>query len=227
MSPKPLKRKPPEKPVDNKKAIKNILTLLKDHKAKLIITIVCAIISTAFTIIAPLLIGKSTTIIYEGTTKIINHTGTIDLNSLINLLIIVVVLYVVSALFSYLQSYFIIELSTKISFDLRQRIMDKILYLPMEKIGENKRGDILSRMTNDIDSLQHGISQSFIQLTTAVITLVGVFIMMLSINVIMALATIVLVPIAFLVIKFITKHSQSYFLKQFPHFCTTQRIIIN
>ena len=129
MSPKPLKRKPPEKPVDNKKAIKNILTLLKDHKAKLIITIVCAIISTAFTIIAPLLIGKSTTIIYEGTTKIINHTGTIDLNSLINLLIIVVVLYVVSALFSYLQSYFIIELSTKISFDLRQRIMDKILYL--------------------------------------------------------------------------------------------------
>ena len=214
MSPKPLKRKPPEKPVDNKKAIKNILTLLKDHKAKLIITIVCAIISTAFTIIAPLLIGKSTTIIYEGTTKIINHTGTIDLNSLINLLIIVVVLYVVSALFSYLQSYFIIELSTKISFDLRQRIMDKILYLPMEKIGENKRGDILSRMTNDIDSLQHGISQSFIQLTTAVITLVGVFIMMLSINVIMALATIVLVPIAFLVIKFITKHSQSYFLKQ-------------
>lgn len=214
MSPKPLKRKPPEKPVDNKKAIKNILTLLKDHKAKLIITIVCAIISTAFTIISPLLIGKSTTIIYEGTTKIINHTGTIDLNSLINLLIIVVVLYVVSALFSYLQSYFIIELSTKISFDLRQRIMDKILYLPMEKIGENKRGDILSRMTNDIDSLQHGISQSFIQLTTAVITLVGVFIMMLSINVIMALATIVLVPIAFLVIKFITKHSQSYFLKQ-------------
>lgn len=214
MSPKPLKRKPPEKPVDNKKAIKNILTLLKDHKAKLIITIVCAIISTAFTIIAPLLIGKSTTIIYEGTTKIINHTGTIDLNSLMNLLIIVVVLYVVSALFSYLQSYFIIELSTKISFDLRQRIMDKILYLPMEKIGENKRGDILSRMTNDIDSLQHGISQSFVQLTTAVITLVGVFIMMLSINVIMALATIVLVPIAFLVIKFITKHSQSYFLKQ-------------
>lgn len=214
MSPKPLKRKPPEKPVNNKKAIKNILTLLKDHKAKLIITIVCAIISTAFTIIAPLLIGKSTTIIYEGTTKIINHTGTIDLNSLINLLIIVVVLYVVSALFSYLQSYFIIELSTKISFDLRQRIMDKILYLPMEKIGENKRGDILSRMTNDIDSLQHGISQSFVQLTTAVITLVGVFIMMLSINVIMALATIVLVPIAFLVIKFITKHSQSYFLKQ-------------
>ena len=84
----------------------------------------------------------------------------------------------------------------------------------MEKVDENKRGDILSRITNDIDSLQHGITQSFIQLTTAIITLVGVFLMMLSINIWMTLATIVLVPIAFLVIAFITKHSQSYFLKQ-------------
>ena len=92
--------------------------------------------------------------------------------------------------------------------------MDKITHLPMDKVEENKRGDILSRITNDIDSLQHGITQSFIQLTTAVITIVGVFIMMLSINVWMTLATIILIPIAFLVIRFITKHSQSYFLKQ-------------
>ena len=95
--------------------------------------------------------------------------------------------------------------------------MDKILQLPMEKVEENKRGDILSRITNDIDSLQHGITQSFIQLTTAVITLIGVFIMMLSINVWMTLATIILIPIAFLVIRFITKYSQSYFLKQLVH----------
>ena len=87
----------------------------------------------------------------------------------------------------------------------------------MDKVEENKRGDILSRITNDIDSLQNGITQSFIQLTTAVITLVGVFIMMLSINIWMTLATIVLIPIAFLVIRVITKYSQSYFLKQLVH----------
>ena len=214
MSPRPLKRKPPEKPADNKKAIKNIMTLLSGHKLKLIMTMVCTIISTAFTIIAPLLIGRATTTIYNGIDNIIHHTGTIDFNTLFSLLTIVVIIYIISSVFSYLQAYFIMELATKISYDLRERMMDKILRLPMEKVDENKRGDILSRMTNDIDSLQHGITQSFIQLTTAVITLVGVFIMMLTINIWMTLATIILVPIAFLVIRFITKHSQSYFLKQ-------------
>ena len=217
MSPRPLKRKPPEKPVDNKKAIKNILSLLKDHKYRLILTVICAILSTAFTIIAPLLIGQATTIIYNGITNIANHTGTLDFESLFNILITVSILYVVSSIFSYLQAYLLIKIATKISYDLRERLMDKILQLPMEKVEENKRGDILSRITNDIDSLQHGITQSFIQLTTAVITLIGVFIMMLSINVWMTLATIILIPIAFLVIRFITKYSQSYFLKQLVH----------
>ena len=106
MSPRPLKRKPPEKPVDNKKAIKNILTLLKDHKFKLTLTVVSAVISTAFTIIAPLMIGQATTIIYDGINRMIGHTGTIDFNSLTYILIIVVVLYVISSLFSYLQSIF-------------------------------------------------------------------------------------------------------------------------
>nr|WP_295000599.1 ABC transporter ATP-binding protein [uncultured Methanobrevibacter sp.] len=214
MSPRPLKRKPPEKPVDNKKAIRNILTLLKDHKWKLILTVICAVVSTVFTIIAPLMIGNATTIIFDGINNMIHNTGTIDVDSLINILIIVVILYIVSSVFSYLQSIFLIEVTTKISYDLRERIINKILHLPMEKVEENKRGDILSRVTNDVDSLQNGITQSFIQLTTAVITLIGVFIMMLFINVWMTLATVILIPIAFLLIRFMTKYSQSYFLKQ-------------
>ncbi len=209
MSPRPIRRKPPENAVDNKKAIKNILTILKDHKFKLALTIICAIISTAFTIIAPLLIGQATTTIFNGI-----NTGLMDFDTLFYLLTIVVMLYVISSLFSYLQSFFLIEVSTKISYDLREKLMDKILSLPMESVDENKRGDILSRITNDVDSLQHGITQSFLQLTTAVITLIGVFIMMLTINIWMTLATIILIPIAFLVIRFITKFSQSYFLKQ-------------
>ena len=217
MSPRPIRRKPPEKPVDNRRAIRNILSLLKDHKYRLIITVICAVLSTAFTIIAPLLIGKATTIIYDGINNLIHHTGSIDFVSLYNILIIVVILYLISSMFSYIQSYLLIKIAAKISYDLRKRLMDKILSLPMEKKKKNKRGDILSRITNDIDSLQNGITQSFIQLTTAVITLVGVFIMMLSINIWMTLATIVLIPIAFLVIRVITKYSQSYFLKQLVH----------
>ena len=217
MSPRPIRRKPPEKPVDNRKAIRNIISLLKDHKFKLIITVICAILSTAFTIIAPLFIGEATTLIYDGIISMVNNTGTLDFTSLMHLLLLVVILYVVSSIFSYLQSYFLIKITTKISYDLRERLMDKILYLPMNNVEENKRGDILSRITNDIDSLQNGITQSFIQLTTAVITLVGVFIMMLSINVWMTLSTVILIPIAFIVIRIITKYSQSYFLKQLVH----------
>ena len=214
MSPRPIKRKPPEKPVDNKKAIRNILYLLKDHKLKLIITFICAVLSTLFNIISPFLIGRATTTIYNGITKMMNHTGTIDMNLLINLLILAVILYVISTVFTYLQSYFLVEISTKISYELRERIMDKITHLAMDKVDENKRGDILSRMTNDVDSLQNGITQAFLQLMTAVITIVGVFLMMLFLNVWMTLATMILVPIAFLLIRFITKHSQEYFLKQ-------------
>lgn len=154
MSPRPLRRKPPEKPVDNKKAIRNILNLLKDHKWKLIVTVICTVISTAFTIIAPLLIGQATTTIFNGINNIIHHTGTIDFNTLFYLLETVVILYVVSSVFSYLQSYFLVEVSTKISYDLRERMIEKVLHLPMDKVEENKRGDILSRVTNDVDSLR-------------------------------------------------------------------------
>ena len=214
MSPRPIRRKPPEKPVDNRKAIKNILGLLKDHKLKLAITVTCAVLSTLFSIIAPLMIGYATTIIFDGINNILHNTGSIDFESLINTLTIVVVLYITSAVFSYLQSYLLIEISTKISYDLRERLMEKITHLPMDSFDENKRGDILSRITNDVDSLQNGITQAFLQMLTAIITIVGVFLMMLTINIWMTLATIVLIPIAFLVIRFITKHSQSYFLKQ-------------
>ena len=214
MSPRPLKRKPPEKPVNNKRAIKNILTLLKDHKWKLILTVICAVISTLFTVIAPLLIGEATTLIFDGINKIIHNTGSIDLNALINILIIVSFLYVISSVFTYLQSIFLVEVTTKISYDLRERLIAKILHLPMDKVEENKRGDILSRVTNDVDSLQNGITQSFIQLLTAIITLIGVFIMMLSINIWMTLATVILIPISFILIILMTKFSQKYFLKQ-------------
>lgn len=209
-----VKRQPPEKPVNNKKAIKNILFLLKDYKLKLLLTFVCALISTVFSIVAPLLIGMATTTIFDGIIAMNNHAGEMDFNTLFFLLGIVVLLYVISAVFSYLQSWFLIDISTNISFNLRTRIMDKITHLSMDDVGENKRGDILSRITNDVDSLQTGITQSFIQLMTAVITIIGVLIMMLSINVWMTLTALILIPISFVLITLITKYSQSYFLKQ-------------
>ena len=214
MSPPPAKRKPPEKAADNRKAIRNILKLLGRYKLKLIVTVICAVISTLFSIISPLFIGQATTTIYNGISNIANGTGTIDLNSLIQLLSIVVILYIISSLFSYLQSYFLVGISTKISYSLRSQIMDKITALAMENVDENKRGDILSRLTNDVDSLQTGITQAFLQMLKAVITIIGVVAMMLYINLWMTLAIVILIPITFLMIIFVTRHSQSYFLKQ-------------
>ena len=108
MSPPPSRRKPPEKATDNKKAIKNILSLLKNYKLKITITVICGIISTVFSVISPLLIGLATTTIYNGINEIMNNTGTIDFNSLLFYLGTVVILYIISSVFSYLQSYFLL-----------------------------------------------------------------------------------------------------------------------
>lgn len=214
MSPPPSRRKPAEKPTDNRKAIKNILSLLGDYKLTLVVTVICAITSTVFSVISPIFIGRATTTIYDGINNILNHTGTIDFSSLIYFLSVVVVLYIISSVFSYLQSYFLVGISTNISYELRSKIMDKITSLAMEDVDENKRGDILSRLTNDVDSLQTGITQAFLQMLTAVITIIGVVAMMLYINVWMTLATVILIPIAFAMIVLMTRFSQSYFLKQ-------------
>ncbi|MBE6500161.1 MAG: ABC transporter ATP-binding protein [Methanobrevibacter thaueri] len=206
-----------DKPVDTRKAIKNIIFLLKDYKLKLIITVICAVISTLFDVIGPLLIGKALTIIYEGVINIINHTGNFDFGSFINILIIAFILYIVSSIFAYLQNYILINVTTEISYNLRKEILEKITHLSMKQIDENKRGDILSRITNDVDSLQSGITQSFLQLITAVITLVGITVVMITINIWMALATLTLVPITFLVIRVITNRSQKYFSKELEY----------
>ncbi len=217
MSPPPSKRKPPEKAADTRKAIKNIMSLLKDYKLRLTVTVICAVISTVFSVISPLFIGQATTTIYDGIINIMNHTGTIDLNAVFYFLGVVVVLYIISSVFSYIQSYVLVGISTAISYRLRSRIMDKITSLAMDDVDENKRGDILSRLTNDVDSLQIGITQSFNQMLTAIITITGVVAMMLYINVWMTLATVVLIPIAFAMIIFMTRFSQSYFLKQLTY----------
>ena len=182
------------------------------YKLKLSLTVICGIISTVFSVISPLLIGFATTAIFDGI-----NSGNMNLEYIINLLITVIILYVVSAVFSYLQSYLLLDITTDISFNLRRDLIEKITHLSMGDLDKNTRGDILSRITNDVDSLQSGIVQTFNQLLTGVITIVGVTVMMLSINLWLTLTTIVLVPIAFFIIIKVTKFSQDYYLKQLEY----------
>ena len=206
------RRAPPEKPANTKQSIKNIFSLLVGYKLKLSLTVICGIISTVFSVISPLLIGFATTAIFDGI-----NSGNMNLEYIINLLITVVILYVVSAVFSYLQSYLLLDITTDISFNLRRDLIEKITHLSMGDLDKNTRGDILSRITNDVDSLQSGIVQTFNQLLTGVITIVGVTVMMLSINLWLTLTTIVLVPIAFFIIIKVTQFSQDYYLKQLEY----------
>ena len=203
------RRAPPEKPANAKQSIKNIFSLLTGYKLKLSLTVICGIISTVFSVISPLLIGFATTAIFDGI-----NSGNMNLNHIINLLIAIVILYIISAVFSYLQSYLLLDITTDISYNLRKDLIEKITHLSMGDLDINTRGDILSRITNDVDSLQTGIVQTFNQLLTGVITIIGVTVMMLSINLWLTLTTIILVPIAFLIITYITKYSQDYYLKQ-------------
>lgn len=210
-------RREVSKPNNTKKSIKQVFSLLKEYKLKLSLTFICAVISTLFTVISPLLIGQATTIIYDGITQIMNHTGTIDFDSLFMLLIIATALYIISAIFTYLQSWFLTQISTDISYNLRKQLIDKVNMLSMDDFDKNKRGDILSRITNDVDSLQTGITSTFLQFMTAIITLVGVFAMMLTINLWMTLVTIILVPISFIVISIVVKRSQKYYQYQLKY----------
>lgn len=206
------RRAPPEKPANTKQSIKNIFSLLVGYKFKLSLTVICGIISTVFSVISPLLIGFATTAIFDGI-----NSGNMNLEYIINLLITVVILYVVSAVFSYLQSYLLLDITTDISYNLRKDLIEKVTHLSMGDLDKNTRGDILSRITNDVDSLQSGIVQTFNQLLTGVVTIVGVTVMMLSINIWLTLTTIVLVPIAFFIIFKVTKFSQDYYLKQLEY----------
>ncbi|WP_455644863.1 ABC transporter ATP-binding protein [Methanosphaera sp.] len=227
MSPPPGRppKKLPEKPVDMRKSARNIISLLKDYKLKLLITLICAILSTTFSVIGPLIIGDATTLIYDGINKLLNNTGTINLEQLYHLLIIAVILYIVSAVFTYLQSWLLTQISTEISYNLRKQIIDKITSMSMSDLDANKRGDILSRITNDVDSLQTGITSTFIQLMTAIITIVGVVIMMFYLNIWMALATVLLVPLSVIVIRVMTRYSQKYFKEQLNYKGRTNTLI--
>ena len=203
-----------EKPLNKKKEMKHILSLILNHKLKFTIAFICTVISTIFTVISPLLIGDAITLIYQGTSNIINHTGSMDFNGLINILILAVILYAISFVFGFLQSYFIISISAKISYNLREKMINKVVQLPMSEIDENKRGDILSRITNDVDYLSSGITESFLELMTIAITIIESVIIMLTINVWMTILIALLVPISFILIRVMTKYSQKYFQSQ-------------
>ena len=193
---------------------KTILRLIRMYKFKFFLISVCILISIAFTVICPILLGDAINIILDGSVKILNHTGTIDFLALYNLLILLIVLYLVSALFSYLQSYFLNRASTDIVYALREQMVTKVLELPMGSVDENKRGDIISTFSNDIDLLHEALTSQFTYYATTLVTLALTLIIMIMINLWLTIAIVVVVLCSCGLIAIVVKISQKYFNKQ-------------
>lgn len=187
---------------------------LSEYKWKLIIVFIFAIAGTVFTIVGPKILGKATTEIYSGIVKKISGTGGIDFDYIFSIIMILVGLYIISAICSLIQSLVMTDVSQKLTYRMRDDLSKKIHRLPMNFFDKQSKGDVLSILTNDIDTFGQNFNQSITEIITAVCTVVGILIMMLSINVQMTLISLLILPISAFIVKKIVGKSQKYFTAQ-------------
>ena len=203
-----------EKAKDFKGLMKNLIVYMSRYKFRLCLVLLCAIAGTTFSIVGPKILGKATTELFNGLVAKVQGTGGIDFEKIGQILLSVMALYLVSAAFSLIQGFVMTGISNNVSYSLRKEISQKINRMPMKYFESRTYGEVLSRVTNDVDMLQQGISQSITQLITSVTTLIGVLIMMISINGWMTLAAFLILPVSMLIITTVMKHSQKFFRDQ-------------
>ena len=204
-----------QKANDFKGTMRKLIAYLSKFKISIILVIVFAIGSASFSIVGPKILGKATTKIFEGlVSKVSGVNVGIDFNAIGKIFTFLLFLYLISALFSFIQGFIMSGISQKVSYNLRKEISAKLDRLPMKYFDTKTHGEILSRITNDIDTLNQSLNQSMTQLITSVTTMIGVLIMMLSISGIMTLVAVLILPISMFVISRIIKKSQKYFRYQ-------------
>ena len=203
-----------EKAKDFKGTIKKLLVYLGNYRAGIVVVLIFAIGSTVFNIIGPKVLGKATTELAGGLMAKVNGTGGLDFAKIGSILLFALGLYVISALFSFVQGWIMTGVTQKVCYRMRKEISEKIDRMPMRYFESRTVGEVLSRITNDVDTLGQGLNQSITQLITSVSTMIGVLVMMLTISPLMTLITIVILPISLLLISLVVKRSQKYFKKQ-------------
>ena len=204
-----------QKAKDFKGTMKKLASYLSTFKIAILVVIIFAIGSATFSIVGPKILGKATTEIFNGLINKISGTGAgINFTKIGNILLILISLYLISMVFSFIQGYVMSGVSQKVSYNLRKEISEKINRMPMKYFDGKTHGEVLSRVTNDIDTLSQSLNQSMTQVITAITTIIGVLIMMLSISVSMTLVTLVILPLSMLFISLIVKKSQKHFKSQ-------------
>ena len=205
---------PGEKAKDLKGTMKKLGKYLSVYKVALVFVVIFAIGSTIFNIAGPKILGQATTELFEGLVGKVSGQGGIDFEKIGQILLMLLGLYLCSALFSFIQGYLMTGISQKLTYRMRKEISEKIDRLPMEYFDKMTHGEILSRITNDVDTLSQSLNQSATQLITSVTMIIGVLIMMLSISPLMTVVAILILPVAMGLISVIVKHSQRYFRDQ-------------
>ncbi|WP_278627048.1 ABC transporter ATP-binding protein [Thomasclavelia cocleata] len=203
-----------EKAKDFKGTLGKLFKYLKPYYVKLVIVLIFASASTVFAIVGPKILAKATDKLGEGIMAKVNGSGGIDFEYIAYIIWILVGLYLLSAVFSYIQGFITSTISQKVAYDLRMSISTKMDRMPLSYFDRHTSGDILSRVTNDIDTIAQSLNQSMSQVITSSVMVVGIFIMMLTISPQMTLIAICVLPVSIILIGLVMKRSQKYFARQ-------------
>ncbi len=208
--------RPVEKAKDFKGTVKRLLHYLKNRRTSLIVVLILAVLSTIFNIVGPKILGRATTELFKGFySKIMGVPGAaIDFDRIGQILLFLMGIYIISAFFGFIMQFLMASVAQKTVYELREEVNHKMEKIPLKYYDSMTHGEILSRITNDVDNIANTLQQSLTQLITSVITIIGVIIMMLTISPLLTLITLITLPMSIFITSFITKRSQPYFIKQ-------------
>src|SRR3954468_181464 len=200
---------------DFRGTMKKLIAYIGVYKLSIVLVLIFAIASTIFTIVGPKILGLATTRLFEGVIAQIQGIGTgIDFDYIGKIILLLVGLYILSALFSYIQGWVMAGVSQKVTYSLRRDISAKINRLPLKYYDTTNQGEVLSRVTNDVDTISQTLNQSLSQIVTSVTSMIGVLIMMLSISWQMTIVALIMIPLSFGIIGLVISKSQGYFKEQ-------------
>lgn len=199
------------KPKNFTTSLKKLIKSLFPYKKGIIIVFIFSILSTLFTIVGPKVLGNATTELYNGVVRKLNNAGSIDYTKLHTILLTLLILYIISAIFNYIQGIVVAKISAKYTLELRKKVNRKMEKLPLKYFDKKSHGEVLSLITNDIDKISQNLSYALTETVTCIIAVLGMLIMMFSINVTMTLAIIIILPICMILTAKIASKGQKYF----------------
>ena len=205
---------PGEKARDFRGTMTKLIQYLRVYRISILLVLLIAAISTVFTIVGPKILGQATTLLFDGVMAQLAGTGSVDFNSIGNIILTVAALYLIASVFSYAQGWIMSGISMKVTYKFRKDISEKINRMPLRYFDGTNHGEVLSRITNDVDTVNQTLNQSLSQIVTSVISVLGVMVMMLSISWVMTLVALTIIPLSMVVVSLVVRQSQKFFKQQ-------------